>query len=206
MGSSDFNLLVPDFPLGGSILSVLLVGPESGVVLQHATWDVTFTSPPGGTLAANIIMELHVPLEAGIESWVVTGTDFGWPAATGTYTGRISSDAYNGVLSGGLFGFTTPELFLSATTGGIDGQFLGSTISLELAPDVCQANLGFGGLGALKRRADRAAALTVVCTCDRLGVTPSTGSFRRAAQAQRIRQHRHRAQAHRCGGDHGAEQ
>jgi hypothetical protein len=145
-GSSNFDLLVPNMPLGGAITFVSLVGPASGETVLHTTWNLTYMAPAGGTPAANVILELTMPIEGGSLEWAVTGADFGWPAATGTFTGSLDSDQLNGVLDGGLFGFTVPELVILSTTGGVAGKFVNSTITLELA-GVCQPDLGFAGPG-----------------------------------------------------------
>jgi hypothetical protein len=148
LGSSQFDLLVPDMPLGGAITFVSLVGPEAGLQVLHTTWNLTYTAPHGGTPASDLILELTMPLAGGSAEMVVTGADLGWPSATGTFTGSVDSDALNGVLEMGLFGFTVPELVILSTAGGVNGQFIGSTITLELA-GTCQDDLGFGGPGSL---------------------------------------------------------
>lgn len=145
-GSSAFHLVVPGMPLGGAITFVSLVGPASGVEVLHSTWNLNYVAPPGGTPASELILELTMPLASGQTEWAVTGADLGWPATTGSFTGSIASDQLNGVLSGGLFGFTVPELVILSTSGGVSGQFVHSTISLELA-EVCQEDLGFAGPG-----------------------------------------------------------
>lgn len=147
VGSTDYNLLVPDFPLNGSITFVTLVGPAAGEELLHTTWNLTFSSPPDGTKASDVILELQMPLETGAPIWEISGADLGWPAATGTYSGTLGSELLNGVLAQGLFGFTTPELVISSLQGGVTGKFISSTIALELAPHVCQHDLGLGGPG-----------------------------------------------------------
>lgn len=148
-GSSNFDLLVPDMPLGGAITFVSLVGPAAGNEVLHTTWNLTYTAPHGGTPASDLILELTMPLATGSAEMVVTGADLGWPALTGTFNGSIDSDALNGVLAQGLFGFTVPELVILSTDGGVDGQFVASTITLELA-EFCQEDLGFGGPGAVQ--------------------------------------------------------
>jgi hypothetical protein len=148
-GSSTFDLLVPDMPLGGAITFVSLVGPAAGEEVLHTTWNLTYSAPPGGTPASELILELTMPLAAGAAEWAITGAELGWPAATGTFTGSLDSDKLNGVLDAGPFGFTVPELVILSTSGGVTGQFLASTISLELA-GVCQQDLGFGGPGSVE--------------------------------------------------------
>ncbi|HZM00962.1 MAG TPA: hypothetical protein VFD43_12000 [Planctomycetota bacterium] len=148
-GSSHFDLLVPDMPLNGAITFVSLVGPASGNEVLHTTWNLTYTAPHGGTPASDLILELTMPIEGPDAELVVTGADLGWPSATGTFSGSIDSDALNGVLAQGLFGFVVPELVILSTDGGVTGQFVDSTITLELA-EHCQEDLGFGGPGALQ--------------------------------------------------------
>jgi hypothetical protein len=145
-GSSDFDLIVPNMPLDGAITFVSLVGPASGAEVLHTTWNLTYTAPPGGTPAADVILELTMPLATGSVDCAISGADLGWPAATGTFSGSLGSDQLNGVLGGGLFGFTVPELVILSTTGGVTGKFIHSTITLELA-GVCQQDLGFAGPG-----------------------------------------------------------
>jgi hypothetical protein len=148
-GSSDFALLVPDMPLGGAITIVSLLGPAAGNVVLHTTWNLTYTAPHGGTPAADVILELTMPLAGTDAEMVVTGAALGWPSTTGTFSGTIDSDALNGVLAQGLFGFTVPELVILSTQGGVLGQFVDSTITLELA-EYCQEDLGFGGPGTVR--------------------------------------------------------
>jgi hypothetical protein len=147
-GSAPFDLLVPDMPLNGAITFVALVGPESGKEVLHTTWNLAYTAPHGGTPASDLILELTMPLVGGSAEMVVTGADLGWPSAFGTFTGTVDSDALNGVLEMGLFGFTVPELVILSTEGGVTGQFIDSTITLELAGE-CQEDLGFGGPGTV---------------------------------------------------------
>ena len=152
-GSVDFDLLVPGFPLNGSITIVTLVGPDAGEEVLHTTWNLTYSAPPGGTPASDVMLELSVQTTGGPREWVVTGAEFGWPATTGVHVGSLDSDLLNGVLLGGFGGglpISTPELIMGATTGGLDGQFLASTITLELAGNVvCQTDLGHAGPGTL---------------------------------------------------------
>ena len=148
-GSSEFDLLVPDMPLGGAITFVSLVGPAAGNLVLHTTWILTYFAPHAGTPASEVVLELTMPLDGPDAEMVVTGADLGWPAATGTFSGTIDSDALNGVLAQGLFGFTVPELVILSTQGGVNGQFVSSTITLELA-EFCQEDLGFGGPGTVQ--------------------------------------------------------
>jgi hypothetical protein len=148
-GSSYFDLLVPDMPLNGAITFVSLVGPAAGNEVLHATWNLTYTAPHGGTPASDVILELTMPVAGTDPEMVVTGADLGWPAATGTFSGTIDSDALDGVLDQGLFSFTVPELVILSSSGGVTGQFVDSTITLELA-EHCQEDLGFGGPGSVQ--------------------------------------------------------
>jgi hypothetical protein len=148
-GSSEFDLLVPDMPLNGAITFVSLIGPAAGNEVLHTTWNLTYFAPHGGTPASEVILELTLPLTGPDAEMVVTGADLGWPATTGTFSGSLDSDALNGVLAQGLFGFTVPELVILGTQGGVTGQFIDSTITLELA-EHCQEDLGFGGPGAVQ--------------------------------------------------------
>jgi hypothetical protein len=146
-GSTSYDLQVPSMPLGGALTQVLLIGPAAGSEVLHTTWHLTFSSPPGGTPASEVLLELSVQLESGGKDWVISGAELGWPSATGTHSGTLDSDILNGVLASGLGGISTPELFLWSTGGGVTGQYLASTIELELAGSNCQADLGFGGPG-----------------------------------------------------------
>lgn len=148
-GSSSFDLLVPDMPLNGAITFVSLVGPAAGNEVLHATWNLTYTAPHNGTPASEVILELTMPVAGPDVEMVVTGADLGWPATTGTFTGTIESDLLNGVLDQGLFWFSVPKLVMLSASGGVTGQFLDSTITLELA-EHCQEDLGFGGPGAVQ--------------------------------------------------------
>jgi hypothetical protein len=147
--SGNYNLLIPGDFWSGSIAFVTLVGPPAGEEILHTTFHVTFSSPPGGTPASEVVFELKMPLVAGFQTWVLHGTDFGWPTATGTYSATLGSAQLNGVLSAGLFGFSTPELAIGAVNGGLTGQYISSTIALELAGEACQTDLGFAGPGAV---------------------------------------------------------
>jgi len=148
-GSSDFDLLVPDMPLNGAVTFVTLVGPAAGNELLHTTWNLTYTAPHGGTPASDVLLELTMPVDGPDVEMVVTGADLGWPSATGTFSGTIDSDELNGLLEMGLFGFVTPKLVILGADGGVTGQFVDSTITLELA-EHCQEDLGFGGPGTVQ--------------------------------------------------------
>jgi hypothetical protein len=147
--STDYDLLIPGDFWNGQISWVTLVGPPAGEEVLHTTFHVEFFSPAGGTPASQVVFELGMPVDGVVKTWVVHGTDFGWPAANGTFTATLGSDQLNGVLDGGLFGFSTPSLAIGAELGGLTGQYINSTIALELAGDVCQADLGLGGPGAV---------------------------------------------------------
>jgi hypothetical protein len=148
-GTTSYHLQVPDMPLNGALTQVLLVGPPAGSEIVHTTWHLTFSSPPGGTLASEVLLELSVQLQTGGEDWVISGAELGWPASTGTFSGSLDSDLLNGVLQAGLGGISTPELFLWSTGGGVTGKYVASTIELRLAPELCQPDLGHAGPGAV---------------------------------------------------------
>jgi hypothetical protein len=145
-GSDTFDLLVPGDFMSGSITFVTLVGPPAGEEVLHTTFNLTFSSPAGGTPASEIVLELTLPVDGAHKTWVLHGADLGWPTATGTFSGSIGSDQLNGVLDAGLFGFATPELAMGSNQGGLTGQYVNSTIALELAGE-CQQDLGFAGPG-----------------------------------------------------------
>lgn len=147
-GSSSFNLLVPDFPLNGSITFVTLVGPPAGEEVLHTTLHLNYVTGAGGTPASDVLIELLLPVDGVWKEWAFTGADLGWPSATGSFSAELGTDALNGVLWGGLFSFSTPDLHIGATTGGLTGQFLNSTFELELA-GVCQTDLALGGPGGV---------------------------------------------------------
>jgi hypothetical protein len=146
--SSTYDLLVPGDFMSGSITFVTLVGPPAGEEVLHTTFQLTFTSPAGGTPASEIVLELSLPVDGTSKTWVLHGSDLGWPTATGTFSGSVGSDQLNGVLDMGLFGFSTPELVMGSNQGGLTGQYVNSTIRLELAGE-CQQDLGFAGPGAV---------------------------------------------------------
>jgi hypothetical protein len=150
-GSTNYAMPIPPGPYTGQITFVTLVGPAAGAEILHTTWNVTFSSGPGGTPASDVLFELTVPLETGFVEQLVSGADLGWPSSTGTFEGTLSTDLLNGVLVGGLFPFSTPSLDFGATTGGLTGKFIDSAVNFELAAgDVCQTDLGFGGPGELQ--------------------------------------------------------
>ncbi|HZM00960.1 MAG TPA: hypothetical protein VFD43_11990 [Planctomycetota bacterium] len=146
--NSHLELPIPASPLDGLVLNTTLAGPAPGQELFHVTWDLTYVSSHGGTQAADVILELTVPLESGPATMTVTGADLGWPAAAGTFTGSLSSDLLDGILAG-----TGPStefgLSIRTATGGVIGNFTDSAITLEL-PGICQTDLGFGGPGAVQ--------------------------------------------------------
>lgn len=149
--STQFNLLIPGHDLAGAITFVTLIGPPAGDEVLHTTFNLTYTSPPGGTPASDIVLELSFLLDGvGWTSWDVHGTDLGWPSENGTFSGTLDSDVLNGVMSAGLFGFSTPDLHMGSVTGGIFGKFLDSTVTLEIAgTETCQTDLGFAGPGTV---------------------------------------------------------
>jgi hypothetical protein len=147
-GSTTYDLLVPNDVMSGQITFVTLIGPPAGDEVIHTTWNLNFTSPPGGTPASDVLLKLKLPVDGGFKEWDVHGFDLGWPSSTGSFSGSIDSDMLNGVLDGGFFPFSTPGLDMGAIDGGLTGQFTESTITLEIAgKTTCQTDLGSGGPG-----------------------------------------------------------
>ena len=91
-GSTNYELLVPPGPYSGQITFVTLVGPPAGSEVLHTTWNITFESPPGGTPASDVLMELTFQQTTGSVFWLVSGADFGWPSDTGTFSGSITNE------------------------------------------------------------------------------------------------------------------
>ena len=145
-GSTNFDLLIPGDMMTGQIIFATLIGPPADSHVLHATWNLTFDSPPGGTPASDVEIEIGLTTDGVKTWWLVTGADMGWPSANGSFSGSLDSDLFNGVVDAGLFGFPTADLEMSAPNG-VTGQFVSSTMTLELAGETCQTDLGFGGPG-----------------------------------------------------------
>lgn len=149
-GSSTFDLLIPGDAMNSSLLFATLIGPPAGLDVLHVTWNLSFVSPPGGTPASEVHLEIGLPVNGALTYWSITGADLGWPAANGSFSGSLGSDQLNGVLSAGPLGVSLADLHIFAAVGGVTGQFVASTIQVELADrTVCQQDLGFGGPGSL---------------------------------------------------------
>jgi hypothetical protein len=148
-GSTQGVVPIPDHNFTGeAYISIPVMGPPmGGEEILHSTLDLTWTAPLGGTLASDIVIEIDIPLVSGTATWVLHGYELGWPAAHGTFSARADTDAFNGVLAGPSGFPTFFHMHIGSQTGSTFGQFVGSTLTLELAGDVCQTDLGFGGPG-----------------------------------------------------------
>ncbi|MHC5211789.1 MAG: hypothetical protein ACYTG2_13805 [Planctomycetota bacterium] len=150
-GSTQGVVPIPNYTFTGeAFLSIPILGPPmGGEEVLHSTLDLTWTTPSGGTLASDIVIEIDIPLVSGTATWVVHGYEIGWPAAYGTFSASMDTDAFNGVLAG-TSGFPTAfHMHIGSQTGSTFGKFVDSTLTLELAGDVCQTDLGFGGPGSV---------------------------------------------------------
>jgi hypothetical protein len=151
--SGSYDLLIPGMMHSSQVSLVTLVGPDAGEEVLHTTFNLTFFSPAGGTLGSDVLLNLTMPTEGVDPEIVITGADLGWPATTGTHSGSFDTDLLNGVLTGGLGGglpFSTPEVVMDSVIGGLTGQYIDSTITLELAGEFCQTDLGFAGPGLMR--------------------------------------------------------
>jgi hypothetical protein len=146
VGSSHFTIVIPKTMLTGGTASVPLAGPPSGPAILNTTWNLTYKAPHGGTPASELIFDLSLPAMGGPVHHVVTGAELGWPAAVGTFSGVLVSDALNGVVVDGSSGNSTAQLSIYGIKGGVTGQLFGSSIMLEME-EICQKDLGGAGPG-----------------------------------------------------------
>ena len=141
VAASGYKVIVPHTSLDGGTATLPLTGPPPGVEVLQVTWFVNYKSPHGGTLASELVLELSL---TGLPPMVVTGTDLGWPAASGTFSGSFTSSDVTGVVQAGDF-YTTAELSIYSTDGGVVGKLSGAA-HLGLAA-ICQKDTGLGGPG-----------------------------------------------------------
>lgn len=141
VGSGPYKLAIPNTRLDGGSASIVLTGPPAGLEVVQATLSVNYATQHGGTPASDLVLELSLP---GLPSLTVTGADFGWPAAVGTFYGSFTSTEIAGVLGAGG-GDGTAQLSIHSTTGGVIGQVRGAVL-LEIAP-ICQKDAGYAGPG-----------------------------------------------------------
>ena len=145
-GSTFFEIPLPTMAFTGELATVFLAGPPADETILNTTWQVTFSSPPNGTIASDFALDLGLWIGNQKVYMHVTGADFGFPSATGTYTGTLASDEFNGLLQMGGTSPTAADLHVYSVGGGLTGQFVESRVTLEFAGD-CQTDLGFGGPG-----------------------------------------------------------
>jgi hypothetical protein len=140
-GSTQGVVPIPNVNfMGEAFLSIPVMGPPAGAEeILHSTLDLTWTTPSG-----------DFPLTSGTPTWVVHGHELGWPAAYGTFSATLDTDAFNGVLAGPSGMTTWFHMHLGSATGSTFGQFVDSTLTLELAGEVCQTDLGFAGPGLMR--------------------------------------------------------
>ena len=147
-GSTSYVVPVPSYVFSGeAYVDFPIFGPPAAEEILHATLDLTFVAPAGQMLGSDVVIEIDFPLTSGTLTWVIHGHELGWPAASGTFEAHLDTDAFNGVLDGPPGGITLIKQRIGSETGSTWGHFMGSTLTLELAGEVCQADLGFGGPG-----------------------------------------------------------
>jgi hypothetical protein len=134
--STDFNIFLPEDQFTGQIMFITYIGPPAGQNVWHATADFTWISI-GGTPASNVLVNFELAVDGITEHWTVTGADLGWGSGPGTYTGSISTDKLNGLLTpNGPGGSTIINVDIGTTTGGglTGGHFDNSSFTLEVGP------------------------------------------------------------------------
>jgi hypothetical protein len=139
-------------PFSGEVVMATMIAPPAGETILRTELHIEWTTD--GTQPASLFgMHLSTYLESGpTPTWSLTGADFGWGSAAGTYSAVVSTDLLNGTISGGLPGFPSSlSLNLEAAGGGGLYGAIGhqSKIVFELGPrmtgDVSFVSLSAGG-------------------------------------------------------------
>ena len=134
----------PTFPMpipgadifNGGLLWVTLIAPDEGTIITNTTYHITFVSD-GATPASELLIELGVKVGDGIAEFTVIGADLGFGSGPGVFHGKLTTDAFNGeTWQPPALPFSTADLFIAATTGGINGSgyFVDSFVMFDVIP------------------------------------------------------------------------
>ena len=155
--SNDFSINLPEDQFSGQIMFITYIGPPAGQNIWHATANFTWVST-GGTPASNVLVNFELAVNGITEHWTVTGADLGWGSGPGTYSGSISTDRLNGLITpNGPLGGTIIHVDIGTTTGGglTGGHFDNSSFTLEIAPVPVPSALALFGIAGLSLRRRR---------------------------------------------------
>jgi len=139
-GSTDFIMSLPTDYFTGQVLTTMMIGPESGSRILHATLDVTWLVDPNMP-ASDLGIEFGVPTTGGTLHWIVTGADLGWDGGPGPFSATIDTDSLNGEVFWPLppNSIVNLDLFTASGSGGVWGQFQNSTLTFEIQGDPTSA-------------------------------------------------------------------
>ncbi len=162
--STDYSVILPTGPLGGSIITITGIGPPGGSSILHTFVDLKFQAQ--GTPASNVKISIAAMVDGDKKEIVVSGQLLGFPAQPqGTYTGSFESDALNGLVQGlgGVGGSSILDIHVYAEPGGgIQGSIVAGKVTVvansSLVADAPSISLATGGAQALTLNAGPAHA------------------------------------------------
>lgn len=140
-----------DWNGGGTIVFLVLIGPDGGTTIYTTTLDITYVSD-GVTPAANLVIVASLFVDGQQRELDITGADLGFGVGPGTYKATFETDIFNGVVDAGIPGpFSVVHLDIGSTTGPVNGSafFVDSFINFTVQEPINVPAVSQWGIGLM---------------------------------------------------------